>query len=217
MPRTIKLLWQLKKKMITFVSKVPKIILFVTAKNSSFGFLIRISVLKGGEKCQSNHSSLWESAKKLSGPDCARSTVQTPTTVSLLCSFRHVQSRYKLLLQQRNIPAFPVSKSLNDKTYYRPGANRPHNNSHLTETPQIYFFFSFRKKNSLRLVFSCIISNKFWSQPNENMLKIAFVRLFHEFQKKDPSRKIKGNFKNFNLMSKILSFRFELKLGVKLW
>lgn len=128
-------------------------------------------------------------------------------------------SREIFLLSQfpKVYPAFPVSKSLNDKTYYRPGENRPHNNSHLTETPQIYFFFSFRKKNSLRLVFACIISNKFWSQPNENMLEIAFVRLFHEIQKKDPSRKIKGNFKNFNLMSKILSFRFELKLGVKLW
>lgn len=152
----------------------------MTAKNSSFGFLIRIPVLKGGKKCQSNHSSLWESVKKLSGPDCARSTVQTPTTLSLLCSFRRVQSRYKPLLHQRNIPAFPVSSSGNDKTYYRPGETQPHNSSCLTETPQIFLFFFFpRMKNPPRLAYSCLISNKFWSQLNGNMLNKSFARLFH--------------------------------------
>lgn len=143
------------------------------AKNSSFGFLIRISVLKGGKKCQSNHSSLWESVKKLSGPDCARSTVQIPTTASLLCSFRHVQRRYKFLLQQRNIPAFPVSRSLNDKTYYRPGENQPRNSTCLTETPQIFCFFS-RKKRSLRLYFVVLFLTNSSQQHNERTLTKTF-------------------------------------------
>jgi len=39
-------------------------------------------------------------------------------------------------------------------------------------------------------------------------MKKTFVRLFNEIKKKDRGIKIIRNFKNFNFMSKILSFRF---------